>query len=69
MWGTTLVAITSRADDGLFDSLAGLRQAGFAVALVLVQPTGLPATAQNRAALLRLPWREVWHERDLEQWR
>src|SRR5205085_8678016 len=28
-WGTTVVAITGRADDGLFDALAGLRQAGF----------------------------------------
>jgi hypothetical protein len=67
-WGTTLVAITGRPDEALFDGLAALRQAGFAVALVLVQPGAVPAALQARAALLRVPLRVVWREADLEQW-
>lgn len=67
-WGTTLVAITGRPDEALFDGLAALRQAGFAVALVLVQPGAVPTALQARAALLGVPLRVVWREADLEQW-
>jgi uncharacterized protein (DUF58 family) len=67
-WGTTLVAITGRADEALFEALAALRHAGWAVALVLAQPGAVPAALQGRAALLGVPLREVWREGDLEQW-
>ncbi len=67
-WGTTLIAITGEAGHDLFDSLATLRHAGLVVALVLVQAT-LPPEAQARAALLGVPIREVWREKDLEGWR
>ena len=56
------------AGPALFDSLATLRHAGLVVALVLVQ-AALPPEAQARAALLGVPIRQVWRERDLEGWR
>lgn len=67
-WGTTLIAITGQADANLFDALATLRHAGLVVALVLVMTT-LPPEGQARAALLRVPIRTVWREKDLEAWR
>ncbi len=67
-WGTTVIAITGAADPALFDSLAALRHAGLVVALVLVQATLTPE-AQARAALLGVPIRPVWREKDLEGWR
>lgn len=66
-WGTTLVVITGRESSGLMDTLAQLRQAGFPVALILVQ-VGRPAVeTQRRAALLHMPLYQLWRERDLEQ--
>jgi len=67
-WGTTLIAITGEAGPDLFDSLATLRHAGLVVALMLVQ-AALTPEAQARAALLGVPIRQVWREKDLEAWR
>jgi uncharacterized protein (DUF58 family) len=66
-WGATLIAITGLLEQDLFDSLGLLRRAGFAVALVAVQATVTPAD-EAQAALLGVPLRQVWRERDLEQW-
>ena len=66
-WGTTVVAITGRAEDDLFDAIAGLRQAGFAVTLLLVQSSRPPAEVQARAAVLGVALWPVWREQDLEQ--
>jgi uncharacterized protein (DUF58 family) len=66
-WGTTLIAVTGRADPDLFDSLGALRRGGFPVALVLVQ-ADLHGVDRERAAVLGVPVRSVWKERDLEQW-
>lgn len=66
-WGATLIAITGTVDQDLFDSLALLRRAGFAVALVAVQAIVKPAH-EAQAALLGVPLRQVWRESDLEQW-
>jgi len=68
-WGATLVVISGRETEALFDTLAYLRRAGFAVALILVQP-GRPAPElQGRAELLGVPVQRVWKEQDLEVWR
>jgi hypothetical protein len=61
------VAITGHADDGLFDAIAGLRQAGFAVTLILVQCTQSMPPIQARAAVLSVPLWPIWREQDLEQ--
>jgi len=66
-WGATLIAITGQVDQDLFDSLALLRRAGFAVALVAVQATITPAD-EAQAALLGVPLRPLWREKDIEQW-
>lgn len=68
-WGTTLSVITGRESEELFDTLAYLRRAGFAIALILVQPAPPSAELQKRADLLGVPIHRVWRERDLEAWR
>jgi uncharacterized protein (DUF58 family) len=68
-WGTTLSVITGRESEELFDTLVYLRRAGFAVALILVQPAHPSAQLQKRADLLGVPIHRVWRERDLETWR
>ncbi len=66
-WGTTIIAISGRADEGLFDALASLRHGGFAVSLVLVQAAALPTLMRERAALLGIAIWPVWNEKDLER--
>jgi uncharacterized protein (DUF58 family) len=68
-WGATLAVITGRESEALFDTLVYLRRAGFAVALILVQPTYPSAELQRRADLLGVPIHRVWDKRDLEAWR
>lgn len=68
-WGATLLVITGRESTALFDSLVQLQRAGFAVALVLVQPTHSADDLRKRAELLSLPIHRVWRERDLKTWR
>jgi hypothetical protein len=65
-WGTTIVAITGRADEALLDALAALRQGGFAVSLLLVQAPDLAALIRERAALLGITIWPIWREQDLE---
>jgi uncharacterized repeat protein (TIGR01451 family) len=67
-WGATLVVITGREDEALFDTLAYLRRVGFAVALTLVQAASPSIDLQGRADLLGVPVHRLWRERDLEQW-
>jgi len=68
-WGATLTVITGRESEALFDALVYLRRAGFAVALILVQPGRPSSELQGRADLLSVPVHRVWLERDLETWR
>lgn len=67
-WGATLTVITGRESEALFDTLAHLRRAGFAVALILVQSGRPSADLRKRSDLLNLPIHRVWHEQDLETW-
>jgi uncharacterized protein (DUF58 family) len=67
-WGATISVITGRESVELFDSIVYLRRAGFAVALVLVQPSHPSAEIRKRADLLNVPIHRVWEERDLETW-
>lgn len=64
-WGTTLVVIAGKADVLLFNTLAQLRQAGFPVALIVVQGS-LLRDARQRAAVLRIPIYAIGREQDLE---
>ncbi|MGH2524767.1 MAG: DUF58 domain-containing protein, partial [Anaerolineales bacterium] len=67
-WGATLAVITGRESAELFEALAYLRRAGFAVALIVVQPGRPSLELRQRAGLLHLPVHHVWRERDLEGW-
>ena len=67
-WGATLAVISGRESAALFDTLVCLQRAGFAVALILVQPGRPSDELQKRAALLNMPVHRVWRERDLEMW-
>jgi uncharacterized protein (DUF58 family) len=68
-WGATLAVITGRESEALFDTLVYLRRAGFAVALILVQPARPSARLQKRGDLLGVPIYRIWKEQDLETWR
>jgi uncharacterized protein (DUF58 family) len=68
-WGATLVVITGRESEALFNTLVYLRRTGFAVALILIQPAHPSAELQKRGDLLGVPIHRIWRERDLETWR
>jgi len=65
-WGATILAITGQESEVLFETLVYLKRAGFAVALLLVQPMPPSMDLQKQADLLNLPVYRVWQERDLE---
>ena len=65
-WGATLVIITGRESEALFDMLLYLRRAGSAVVLILVQPVHSSASLRQQAAMVGVPVHRVWRERDLE---
>jgi uncharacterized protein (DUF58 family) len=68
-WGATLAIIAGRESEPLFDALAYLRRAGFAVALILVQPVRPSVELRQQGDLLGVPVHQVWQEQDLETWR
>jgi len=65
-WGATLAVIAGRESKSLFDSLVTLRRAGFAVALILVQPVYPSAEARRRAEILDIRVHRIWREQELE---
>jgi hypothetical protein len=64
-WGATLVVITGRESEPLFDTLVYLRRAGFAVALILVQPGRPSDQLRQQADLMGVAVYRVWREGDL----
>jgi uncharacterized protein (DUF58 family) len=65
-WGATIIVITGREPNALFDSLAYLRQQGFAVAVVMMQPEAPKEGQEHRAATLGVPLYRIWREQDVE---
>jgi uncharacterized protein (DUF58 family) len=61
-WGATLAVIAGRESEALFDTLVYLRRAGFAVALILVQPTYVSQDLRRRTGLLGLPVHRIWKD-------
>ncbi|MGB0386245.1 MAG: DUF58 domain-containing protein [Ardenticatenaceae bacterium] len=61
-WGSTLTVITGTASQPLIETLLYLRQAGLAVALLLIQPAALSPDIQTRSQHLRLPIYRIWDE-------
>jgi uncharacterized protein (DUF58 family) len=66
-WGGTMVVITGRESESLYEGLVHLRRTGFAVALILVQPRRPSPELQARANLLGVPVYRVWREADLRE--
>ena len=64
-----MAVITGSESEALFDTLVYLRRAGFAVALILVQPCRPLAELRERADQLGVAVHRIWHERELETWR
>jgi uncharacterized protein (DUF58 family) len=65
-WGATITIITGRETTSLLDALFHLRRAGYAVALILVQP-GMPSKSlRDRTERLSVPIYRVWQEQDLQ---
>mgnify|MGYP000704716357 CR=1 FL=1 len=67
-WGATLVVVTGRVTDELFQALAHLRRAGFSVVLIAVDSASTFRAVRERAARIGVPSYEVWEEPDLERW-
>ena len=65
-WGTTIVVITGRETDALYNSLIYLRRQGLAVALILVMPDAPKGGTEARAESLRVPVYRVWREQEVE---
>ena len=65
-WGATLAVIAGQESEELLDTLVYLRRAGFAVSLVLVQPTYPSQELRRRADQLSVSVHRVWKEQDLE---
>lgn len=67
-WGSTVVVVTGRVTDELFEALAGLRKGGFSLVLISVDPGAGFQAVRKRASRIGVPTYEVWEEPDLERW-
>jgi uncharacterized protein (DUF58 family) len=68
-WGSTVVVITPREVEGLFDTLLALRRRGLLPILVLLLPDpGFTLTAR-RADQIGAQAIRIWSEQDLDIWR
>ena len=70
-WGATLVVVTARESDELWETLLVLRRAGYVIAVVFCDypsPHAFDA-ARARAAGLGFDCNRVWREADLDAWR
>jgi uncharacterized protein (DUF58 family) len=67
-WGATLLVIAGGESAELLNTLAHLRRAGFAVALILVRPGRTSSELRRRGDLLNLPIHRVWRRHDMEIW-
>ena len=68
-WGATMVVITGRESEALYEALLGLQRGGRSPALVLIHPDPTPPALQGRAEALGIRVHPVRIERDLETWR
>lgn len=68
-WGTTLILITTRIDEDLFDELFQARRAGLNTFLVPCGPLAGYSEIRKRAAHFGFPFYPMLDERDLDIWR
>jgi uncharacterized protein (DUF58 family) len=67
-WGTTVLVITNRVEDNLFDILFQLRRQGVDSQLLLCGPLTGSAEIQRKAQTFRFPMRQFFSENDLNAW-
>ena len=68
-WGSTVVIVSSRENEGLMDTLLALRRRGLVIILALTsQYRGFRATSQ-RASQIGIHTIRLWSEQDLDIWR
>jgi uncharacterized protein (DUF58 family) len=65
-WGATIVVVTGRETEELFNSLVYLRRQGFAIAVILMMPEAPVEGREHQAATLGVPVYRVWREQDVE---
>ena len=68
-WGTTLILITGRADEPLFDELFKARQMGLNAVLILSGQAPEYRLVKQRADQFGIPLYHFIHESDLDLWR
>ena len=67
-WGTTIIVISGSESDELLETLLLLKQAGFPVSLVLVQPAPYAYLQPKQAQALGLMVYRIRYEEDIETW-
>lgn len=68
-WGTTLIVITGRLDDQMFEALFHARRLGINIMLVLCGPVQDFQTVKRRAEHFGFPVYQMFNEQDLDVWR
>jgi uncharacterized protein (DUF58 family) len=68
-WGTSLVLITSTAEDNLFDTLFQARKVGLDATIILCGLVDNWRTIQRRAETFHFPIFLIEQEKDLERWK
>lgn len=68
-WGTTLILITNKIDDELFDGLFQARRRGLNTFLIQCGPTSSFEQIRQRARYFGFPFYQVLNEHDLDVWR
>jgi hypothetical protein len=68
-WGSTVVVITPREVEGLFDTLLTLRRRGLLPILVLLLPDHEFTLTARRADQIGAQAVRIWSEQDLDIWR
>lgn len=67
-WGTTIIVISGSESDELLETLLLLKQAGFPVSLVLVQPAPYAYVQPKKAQALGFTVYRIRYEEDIETW-
>jgi uncharacterized protein (DUF58 family) len=68
-WGTTLIVVTGRSDEVLFESLFRARRAGLNVVLIFTAPVPDFNRVRHRGEHFGFTVYQITRERDLEVWR
>jgi uncharacterized protein (DUF58 family) len=68
-WGTTLLVVTPKLDDLVFDSLFHANRAGLKTVLIPCGPVVGVDEIRKRAEYFGFPLFQVFNERDLDMWR